>query len=158
MFERAIDLDRSFSDAYNMLGYASAAMGQVLPMLRKCSPRFRILDAKTFVQLGDKSNALKLYDHTYNSVWIAGSAFGGDFLDFWFERLKLDYYKGQMFEHFGDKAEAIEFYQKAILNWKNADKEYSPYVEVKQRLAVLVKGNLRPEFLFTSYTTDQQRQ
>jgi len=133
-----IDLSRA------RLQEASAAMGQVLPMLRRYSPRFRILDAMISVQLGDKSNALKLYDHTYNNVPIAGSAFGGDFLDFWLERSKLDYYKGQMFEHFGDKAEAVKFYQKAIQNWKNADKDYPPYVEAKQRLAVLVKGNLRP--------------
>jgi hypothetical protein len=46
-----------------------------------------------------------------------------------------------MYEHFGDKAEAIKFYQKALQNWKNADKDYPPYVEAKQRLAALAKGN-----------------
>jgi tetratricopeptide (TPR) repeat protein len=119
---------------------ASSLLMNVLPSIRATFPRFRILDAKTAANLGDKTSALKLLDDTYNLEGMQFAIGGGDFLDFWLERSKLDYYKAKTYEQFGDKSEAIKFYQKAIQNWKNADKDYPPYVEAKERLALLVKG------------------
>jgi len=119
---------------------ASSLLMNVLPSIRATFPRFRILDAKTAATLGDKTRALKLLDDTYNLEGLQYAMVGGDFLDFWLERSKLDYYKAKTFEQFGDKNEAIRFYRKAVHNWRNADKDYPPYVEAKQRLAILVKG------------------
>ncbi len=64
---------------------------------------------------------------------------GGDFLDFWIEQAKLDYYLAMMHEHFGNRSEALSFYQKAVRKWRGADKEYPPYVDARQRLANLTK-------------------
>jgi tetratricopeptide (TPR) repeat protein/predicted Ser/Thr protein kinase len=117
---------------------ASAAMKEVLPFNRIFFPRFRILEARISVRQGDKATALRIYDRTYNLIWIASSAFGGEILDFCLERSKLDYYKGEMYERCGDKTEAIKFYEKAISNWRNADKDYVNLVDAKARLANLV--------------------
>ena len=116
---------------------AVAAIGKLSGLHRRVSPRARMLDARIAVQQGDRAAALKTYDRTYNFVWSATSVFGGDWLDFWIEQSKLDYYKGQMYEHFGDKTEAIKFYEKAIYNWRNADKDYVNLVDAKARLAKL---------------------
>jgi tetratricopeptide (TPR) repeat protein len=116
---------------------ASAALRLVSPMARMFFPRCRILEARISVQRGDKASALRDYDHMSNLVWIQSSPFGGDFLDFWLERSKLDYYRAQTYEHFGEKAEAIKFYEKAIYNWRNADKDYVNLVDAKARLAKL---------------------
>jgi tetratricopeptide (TPR) repeat protein/TolB-like protein/predicted Ser/Thr protein kinase len=120
---------------------ASSYLSKALSMVRKQFPRMRVLDSKTFASLGDETSALKVLDDTYDRVAAQGNVIGGEFLDFWLERSKLDYYKAKVYEQFGDKAEAIKFYQKALQNWKNADKDYPPYVEARQRLAALAKGN-----------------
>jgi tetratricopeptide (TPR) repeat protein/TolB-like protein len=119
---------------------ASSYLSKALPLVRKVFPRMRILESKTFESLGDETSALKMLDDTYNLATSQGNVTGGDFLDFWIERSKLDYYKAKVYERFGNKREAIKFFQKAIQNWKNADKDYLPYVEAKERLALLTKG------------------
>ena len=65
---------------------------------------------------------------------------GGDYFDFYIERSKLDYYKAKMFEHFGDRENAIKFYKKTISNWRNGDKDYMNFVDAKAQLAKLNGG------------------
>ncbi|MBI4810426.1 MAG: hypothetical protein HY800_03100 [Ignavibacteriales bacterium] len=116
---------------------ALASMKKVPPWVRTMFPHFRTLNAAILVQLQDKIKALDLYDETYNFILARNSFSGGDLFDFYLERSKLDYYKAKMYEHFGEKAEAIKYYEKAIYDWRNADKDYVNLVDVKARLAIL---------------------
>jgi len=45
-----------------------------------------------------------------------------------------------MYEEFNESVEAINFYEKAISNWRNADKDYVNLVDAKARLAKLRGG------------------
>ncbi|MBF8296082.1 MAG: Tetratricopeptide repeat protein [Bacteroidetes bacterium] len=112
---------------------ASNSMGEMTPIVRKGFPRFIMLHGRIAALLGDRMRSQSLYDKTYNIVIYQMF----DFYDFWLERSKLDYYKAQTYEHFGDKAEAIKFYEKAIYNWRDADKDYVSLVDAQNRLAKL---------------------
>lgn len=115
---------------------ASSSMDKMTHLVRASFPLFRMLDGRISAQLGERMRSQSLYDKTYNLVICQMF----DFADFWLERSKLDYYKAQTYEHFGDKAEAIKFYEKAIYNWRNADKDYVNLVDAKARLAKLRGG------------------
>jgi len=119
---------------------ALASMEKILPWTRAAFPRFRILHAAIQTKLHNKTKALGLYDETYSFILARNTITGGDPLDFYLERSKLDYYKGQMYEEFNESVEAINFYEKAISNWRNADKDYVNLVDAKARLAKLRGG------------------
>ena len=100
-------------------------------------PPFAPLKAAIYMQLGDKSKALQVYDDAQNFYLARNAAIGGDPFDFFLEQSKLDYHRAQVYQHFGDNAEAIKCYEKAIHNWRNADKDYVNLVDAKARLAKL---------------------
>jgi tetratricopeptide (TPR) repeat protein/predicted Ser/Thr protein kinase len=118
---------------------ALASLEQVIPMGRKRFPRMRMLDARIAITLGDKQRALQLYEGARNRTDLSNVSTMGDFLGFWIEQSKIDYYQAKAYEHFGDRTEAISFYRKAMHHWRNADKDYPPYIDAKERLASLAK-------------------
>jgi tetratricopeptide (TPR) repeat protein len=116
---------------------SQAAFEKIFSRLRICYPRLRMLEAAICIERNDKSNALKIYDETYNFILARAPNQGGDGFDFYLERSKLDYYKARMYEHFGEKDLAIQFYEKAIFNWRNADPDYVNLIDAKERLESL---------------------
>jgi tetratricopeptide (TPR) repeat protein len=118
---------------------ASASLGRIPGILRANFPRFRTLRAQIAAQLGDRSTALQLYNQTRNRVNIQTAGTGGDFFDFWIEHSKIDYYLGKAHEQFGEQANAIQSYQRALHRWKDADTDYPPFVDAKERLARLAR-------------------
>jgi hypothetical protein len=102
-------------------------------------PRIRMIDARVSTELGDGKRASQLYDSFRNFTAASSAVGGGDFLDFWIEQSKLDYYMGMMHEHFGSKAEAVSSYKKALTNWKKADEDYPPCFDARKRLLELTK-------------------
>jgi len=118
---------------------ALSCLERILPWMRMQFPRIRMLDARLSAELGDTKRAPQLLDGFRNCTQAEGAEVGGDFLDFWIEQSKLDYYEGRMHEHFGEKAEAVSSYQKSLRNWQNADKDYAPCVDARQRLTNLMK-------------------
>jgi tetratricopeptide (TPR) repeat protein len=117
---------------------AMSSLEKVLPLTRMAFPPIRMLDAKVSVELGDRTRAVQLYEGFRNLTWALGPP-SGDFLEFWIEQAKLDYYEGRMYERLGEKAQAVSFFQKALANWGNADKDYPPYVDARERLTNLMK-------------------
>ena len=118
---------------------ALSSLERVVPMGRDRFPRMRILDARVSTALGDKKRALQLYESFRNRTETSNAGTMGDFLDFWMEQSKLDYYQAKTYEHFGDKAEAVSFYRKALHRWRNADKDYPPSMDAKERLTSLTR-------------------
>ncbi|HSQ74638.1 MAG TPA: hypothetical protein VLT13_03735, partial [Bacteroidota bacterium] len=118
---------------------ALASLDRIIPFARTNFPHLRMLDARIATQLGDRIRALELYGGARNLTQISYSSTMGDFLGFWIEQSKLDYYLAKAHEHFGDKADAVSFYQKALHNWRKADKEYPPFLDASAGLARLVK-------------------
>lgn len=117
---------------------AEAAFKKTTFWIQHSFPRFRMLGPEISARLGDQKRALETYDDTYNHTLVLTTAvYGGDAVDCALERPKLDYYKALMYEHFGDKTMAIKFYEKAIFNWRNADKDYANLVDSQSRLAKL---------------------
>ena len=118
---------------------ALSSLERVIPMGRDRFPRMRMLDARISASLGDKTRALHLYEGALNRTELSNAGTMGDFLDFWIEQSKLDYYQAKTYEHFGDRAEAISFYRKSVHHWRNADKDYPPYIDAKERLTSLTR-------------------
>ena len=118
---------------------AAASLDRIAPFARTNFPHLRMLDATIATQLGDRTRALELYEGARNLTQISNAATMGDFLGFWMEQSKLDYYLAKAHEHFGDTAGAISFYQKALHNWRKADKDYPPLFDASAGLARLVK-------------------
>lgn len=73
-----------------------------------------MLDARVSTELGDRKRASQLYDGFRNFTEASSAGLGGEFLDFWVERSRLDYYMGIMHGRFGNKAEAVSSYEKAL--------------------------------------------
>lgn len=118
-------------------GLASSEMKAVVPGNRWVFPRCRMLRAAISIQQGEMKKAEQIYDFTYNFEQAMREFNGGDLFDFFIERSKLDYYRGQMYEHFGDRVNAIKYYEKALYNWRNADKDYVNLLDAKDHLAKL---------------------
>jgi tetratricopeptide (TPR) repeat protein len=102
-------------------------------------PRTRVLQARIDAKRLRRTEALDLIAKTYNFMLLSGSNEGGNLFDFLLERSKLDYTKAKMLEDFGESAEAVRFYEKAIFNWRNADRDYVNLVDAETRLAGLKK-------------------
>lgn len=118
-----------------------SSMEKMQPWSRTRFPRNRILQARIYTDLGDRAKAISLYDETYNYIISRDASMGGGpSMDFYIERSKLDYYKAQMYQHFNDKPNAIKFYEKAISDWRNGDKDYVNLVDAKAQLAKLKGG------------------
>jgi len=118
---------------------ASLRLERVLPFMRTQFPRIRMLGARVSAELGERKRALELIDGFRNLTHAEGAETGGDFLDFWIEQSKVDYYKGMMHEQFGEKGEAVSSYQRALQAWRNADEDYPSRVDARERLTNLMK-------------------
>jgi hypothetical protein len=118
---------------------AAASLERVIPFARSNFPRIRMLDAGISTHLGSRNRALELYEGTRNFTEMSNSATMGDFLGFWIEQSKLDFYLAMAHEQFGERTDAISYYQKALHSWRKADKDYPPFVDAAARLARLVK-------------------
>ena len=63
---------------------------------------------------------------------------GGDFFSYFLERSRVYYNIAKLYERMGESSQAIECYEKAINQWKNADEDLPEKIDAKKRLANLM--------------------
>jgi serine/threonine protein kinase/Flp pilus assembly protein TadD len=131
---------------YLLLGESFVAQGKgqaALDVLQQASaitkyysPRFRVLEAAALTSVKDWEKAINAYLRLYNLVEARKTSMGDRFYYF-LERSKINYYIAQIYEKQDKNAKAIEYYQKALEQWKNADPGIAEVEDAKKRLVAL---------------------
>ena len=106
------------------------------------NPIYYTILAATYVLQGDLENAINTYKQFYDAV-DTRKYFMGDYFYYFVERSKVNYNLAKIYEQEGDRTKSIEYYQKAIEQWKNADGDLPELMEAKARIAEL-KGITSP--------------
>jgi serine/threonine protein kinase/predicted negative regulator of RcsB-dependent stress response len=144
--------DRYYLDFYNMLvaqinlargdaQAATAALSKVSNTTKVFSPRCASLIADVATLQGDTGTALSTYERYCNRIDKRQYLLGGDHFDFFLGCSRVNYRLGQIYEQAGDQEQAIDYYTKALEQWKNADEDFPELIEVK---AGLERLNARP--------------
>ena len=140
-------LDSSFMDFYYLLSgeiylarnnphSASDAVSKLTPFT-KMFPRRQILIAKVEALKGNADKAEQVLKKFRDTVPMKNSYMGGDNLDFLIGRSHVNYNIAKLFEKKGDKSKAINYFSKAIGEWKHADNKMSELIDAKLQLAKL---------------------
>ena len=140
-------LDSSFMDFYyllygeiysakNDLHSASDTISKLTPFT-KMFPRRQILIAKVEALKGNIDKAVQVLKKFRNSVTLKNRYMGGDYLDFLIGRSQVNYNIAELYEKKGDKSKAIDYFSKAIGEWKHADNEMAKLIDAKLQLAKL---------------------
>jgi pentatricopeptide repeat protein len=102
------------------------------------SPRQRTMRAASYALQGKYQEAINHYQSFYNYVASRLSLWGGDPFDYYYQRSKVNYHLAKIYDQKGDKSQAIEYYQKTLEQWKDADPDIPELIDAKKRLAVLI--------------------
>lgn len=141
--------DSPFLDFYQMLygelslarGDAQAAATAVtkLSPLTATYPRRQSLVAAVEAANGSDQEAITTYNRFQTAVIYRNSYSGGDYFDYFLERSRLNYNLAKIYDRKGNKSKAIEYYSKALDQWKRADNDLPELIETKTRLERLKK-------------------
>ncbi len=115
---------------------ASDAVSKLTPFTRMF-PRRQILIAKVEALKGNADKAEQILKKFRDTVPMKNSYMGGDNLDFLVGRSHVNYNIAKLFEKKGDKSKAINYFSKAIGEWKHADNKMSELIDAKLQLAKL---------------------
>ncbi len=141
--------DKYYLDYYHLLlaeiylarndGKAARAELDQYTTMAMSSPRQRTMRAASYALQGRYQEAIKHYQSFYNYVVSRLPLWGGDPFDYYYQRSKVNYHLAKIYEQMGDISQAIEYYQKTLEQWKNADKDLVELIDAKMRLARLQK-------------------
>jgi serine/threonine protein kinase/tetratricopeptide (TPR) repeat protein len=147
-FVKENDYDSYFMDFYHLLSAENAlnrgdyqasrnSLKRVSVSTHRSSPHVSMLQAALQAASGEYSTALRSYSNMCNEVRRSGWSYGGDALVFFLNCSKASYNLGKTYEAMGDKAQAIEYYERALDQWKNADEDLPELIDTQNRLANL---------------------
>jgi tetratricopeptide (TPR) repeat protein len=131
MLRAEIDIaKKKTEDALKMLDHVSV-------LTRPDSPNCRILHSRIDIQKEDLDKAIEEYQGLYDDITTMFSTEGGSLFTYLLERSRVYSHIARLYEQKGDRRQAILSYQKALEQWKNADKDLPELVDAKERLAKL---------------------
>jgi tetratricopeptide (TPR) repeat protein/predicted Ser/Thr protein kinase len=107
------------------------------PGLRNYFPRAHVLLADTHRLLNDVESAITEYLTFDDAIALRNYIQGGDYFDYFDERSKVNFHLAKLYEKKGEPSKAIEYYSKALEQWKHADEDLPELIEAKTRLARL---------------------
>jgi tetratricopeptide (TPR) repeat protein len=125
----------------NDYGAAEGALEEVSHNTSKYSPHFRALQARLQFASGDHSAAARTYGNMCNEVMRSNLSYGGDMALFFLNCSRVNYNLGNTYEAMGNAPKAIEYYEKALDQWKNADEDLPELIDTKARLEKLRTSN-----------------
>jgi tetratricopeptide (TPR) repeat protein len=131
MLSAEIDLSRGDHRA------AEGVLANVSRHTSTYSPHFRALQAKLEFASGDHAAAIRTYDNMCNEVMKVNLYYGGDELLYFLNCSQVNYNLGRTYEAMGDAPRAIEYYEKALDQWKNADEDHPELIDTERRLTSL---------------------
>lgn len=111
-------------------------INMVSGITRRQNPRCCRLMAEIFILQGEYDSALQKYQELY-SDWTKTSYY--NFFEYFQERSMINYNIARLYEKKGDTQLAILYYQKALDQWKNADKDMTEFVDTQAKLAILIE-------------------
>lgn len=100
------------------------------------STYYRKLAAAAYALQANFEKAIEAYQNFYKNILILDYPVSDTFC-FFLERSRVDYNIAKIYDKMGDKARAIEYYQKFLDLWKNADPGISEVEDAKKHLAAL---------------------
>ncbi len=137
-------LDSAYMDFYHLLygeiyfaennpHSALVAVAKLSPFTRMF-PRRQILTAEVEALENRFEKAVQILKKFRSMVTLKNSYMGGDNLDFLIGRSHINYDIAKLYDKNGKIKEAIEYYQKALGEWKYADQNIPELISIKQRL------------------------
>jgi tetratricopeptide (TPR) repeat protein len=102
------------------------------------SPRFYLLKARALAATRKIDEALDIFHKTINNITGRSPIHGGgDQFDYFYVRSLGDYIKGRFHEQNDDITLAIQYLDKAIIQWQNADRDLPQLKDAQDRLTSL---------------------
>ncbi len=113
------------------------ALNKITVSTHRTSPSVSELQAARLAASGDYPAALRSYTNMCNEMLRFRGNSGGDELVFFLNCSKVNYNLGKTYEAMGDEPQAIEYYEIALDQWKNADEDLPELIDTRNRLANL---------------------
>jgi len=106
------------------------------------SPRLRLFESQALARSGKIEEAVATLDEAAkNIVSVSPTLGGGDYLEYFYLRSHAPYLLGKFYQQNNKIPPAIEYYRKAIEQWRHADNNLAELKDARDRLAKL-KGVL----------------
>jgi tetratricopeptide (TPR) repeat protein len=123
---------------------ATSAKDRVSYVPVRSNPRYQILLADIQARTGDISGAMDTQQRFYSyHIYTSRPWYGGDPFDYFLACSRVNYRLGKLYEQQGDESRAVEYYEKALEQWKNADEDFPELLDAKARLARLDQSSSR---------------
>jgi tetratricopeptide (TPR) repeat protein len=116
---------------------ARASLEKVSMLVQTHFPRCSALIAATDALNGEAETAIRVYKSSMNKIHTRNNYSGGDYFYYFLGRSKVYYNVAKLYEQKGDKTQALEYYSKALAQWKNADKDLPELIDAKTRVGKL---------------------
>ena len=107
------------------------------PGLRNNFPLSHTLLAETNRLLNEVESAITEYLIFDDAILSRNYVLGSGHFDYFYERSKVNFRLAKLYEKKGETAKAMEYYAKALAQWKHADEDLPELIEARARLAKL---------------------
>jgi len=104
------------------------------------SPYYNSLLAKCYTVQGKTQEAINIYQDFYTDVTSGWAIWGGDFYDYYFERSLINYKIALINDRQGDSENALTYYNKALMQWREADPGLTEMNAIKSRMSEIRKN------------------
>jgi tetratricopeptide (TPR) repeat protein/DNA-binding winged helix-turn-helix (wHTH) protein/TolB-like protein len=116
---------------------AEQELGKVGPVNRQFSPHFHLLMGKIKAAKGETSVAAGFYEDLCRNIYMLNPRLGGSQFDYFLGCSMSNYYLGRLYEDAGKPSLAIEYYEKALDIWKDADADMPAMLDATVHLKKL---------------------
>jgi tetratricopeptide (TPR) repeat protein len=101
-------------------------------------PHYHTLLAETHALIGNVPEALSIYENDiFGNILIYRYVNGGDPFYYFLAGSRVNYRLGQLHVQQGNTSQAIEYFEKALEQWKDADEDLPELLDARRRLARL---------------------
>ncbi len=118
-------------------GVALSQLVQLSGWMANHYPNSVTLMARAKALTGNTKSAIEIYERLYNNTTAMKNQSGGDYIDYFLERPKVNYYLAQLYEKRGEVEQARKYYSTFLDLWKDADPDLPELIDAKERLARL---------------------
>jgi tetratricopeptide (TPR) repeat protein len=131
LLEAELHLKRGDSSA------AEQALEEATFVTRGLSSHYHFLMGRIMAAKGETSVAAGFYEDLCRNTYMVNPRLGGDNFDFFLGCSMSNYFLGRLYENAGDSTRAVEYFESALEQWKDADADMRALLDTKARLKTL---------------------
>jgi serine/threonine protein kinase/tetratricopeptide (TPR) repeat protein len=100
------------------------------------SPQLKLLESQALARSGKIEEAVATLDEAGKNIVSRGPWLGGgDYFEYFYLRSHTPYLQGKFYEQNNDIPRAVEYYHKAVEQWKHANNSLAELKDARERLA-----------------------